>query len=250
MFVLTAVLALSHLTPVKWVKLFNGHDLSGWKAKIRGYEYGENFGNTFRVEDGVIKVSYDKYGGKFDGRFGHLFYKKPFSDYIIRLEYRFTGEQIADGPGWAWRNSGIMIHCQDPKSMGKDQDFPVSAEVQLLGGPEKEKRSTANVCSPGTNIMMNGRLVTQHCNDSISDTFRGDQWVKVEAEVHGSGRVIHRVNGVEVLSYEGIQLDPSDPDGKRLMKGDELMISSGYISLQSESHPCEFRNVELIELPK
>lgn len=233
----------------KWFNLFNGKDLTGWKAKIKGHKFGENFGDTFRVRDGVISVDYSKYGGKFENRFGHLFYKEPYRNYIFRMEYRFVGDQIADGPGWAWRNSGIMIHCQDPKSMLLDQDFPVSAEVQLLGGPERDKRTTANLCTPGTNVMMDGRLITQHCNDSISDTFRGDQWVKVEVEVHGSGKVIHRVNGKEVLTYEGIQLDPQDADGKRLMKGDNLMISGGFISLQSESHPCEFRKIQILGLP-
>lgn len=245
-----ALLATTSPSPQgKWVDLFNGKDLTGWKAKIKGHKFGENFGDTFRVKDGVIQVDYSKYGGKFENRFGHLFYKKSYSNYIFRMEYRFIGDQIADGPGWAWRNSGIMIHCQDPKTMSLDQDFPVSAEVQLLGGPEKDKRTTANLCTPGTNVMMDGRLITQHCNDSTSDTFRGDQWVRVEVEVHASGRVIHRVNGTEVLTYEGIQLDPQDADGKRLIKGDNLMISAGFISLQSESHPCEFRKIQIMELP-
>lgn len=238
------------LAPAKWVKIFNGVNLNGWKPKITGHKFGENFGNTFRVVDGVIRVSYDKYDGEFKGRFGHLFYKKPYKNYIVRLEYRFTGEQIADGPGWAWRNSGIMIHCQDPKTMSLNQEFPVSLEVQLLGGPPTGKRTTGNVCSPGTNIMMDGKLVTQHCNDSHSDTFPGDQWVKAEAEVHGSGLVIHRINGVEVLRYEGAQFDPNDADAKAIMAGKNIMIDTGYISLQSESHPCEFRNVEVLELPQ
>ncbi|MBI3118397.1 MAG: DUF1080 domain-containing protein, partial [Candidatus Hydrogenedentes bacterium] len=117
----------------KWVSLFNGKDLDGWTPKIKGYPLGENFGNTFRVEDGVLKVVYDAYE-KFDGKFGHLFYKEPYSNYRLRVEYRFVGEQVPGGTSWAWRNSGAMLHCQDPKSMGQDQDFPVSIEVQFLGG--------------------------------------------------------------------------------------------------------------------
>ncbi len=231
-----------------WMPMFNGHNLDGWTPKITGYDFGDNFANTFRVENGVIKVSYDGYGGLFKGRFGHLFYKTPYSNYMMRLEYRFTGKQMPDGPGWAFENSGIMIHCQDPKTMRKDQDFPVSCEVQLLGGDVDGERPTGNCCTPGTNIVIGGKLITQHTNNSNSATYRGDQWVKILIEVRGSGKVVHTVNGKEVLTYSGIQYDPTDPDAKPLIKDGKLLIDGGYISLQSESHPCEFRNIEILKL--
>ncbi|MCO5297350.1 MAG: DUF1080 domain-containing protein [Fimbriimonadaceae bacterium] len=231
--------------PQAWQPLFNGHDLSGWTPKITHYPAGENFANTFRVEDGVLKVSYDGYGGKFDGRFGHLFYKTPYSNYKLRLEYRFVGKQIEGGPGWAFKNSGIMIHGQTPESMRVDQDFPVSCEVQLLGGDATGDRPTGNVCTPGTNIVMGGKLITQHCTNSISPTFRGEEWVSCEVEVHGAGLVIHRIDGKEVLRYEQIQFDPNDPDAKTLIRDGKLLIDGGTISLQSESHPVEFRRIEI-----
>lgn len=244
-------LAVASSKPVpkeKWIPLFNGKNIDGWTPKIKGYEFGNNFANTFRVEKGVIKVSYDGYGGEFKERFGHLFFKTPYSSYKLRVEYRFTGDQIKDGPGWAWRNSGIMIHCQDPKSMGKDQDFPVSAEVQLLGaGPEGE-RSTGNLCTPGTNVVMDGKLVTQHCINSNSKSYRGDDWVTIEVEIHGAGKVAHRYEGVDVINYEQVQLDPNDADGKKLIKGEDKLVKGGWISLQSESHPVEFRKVEILPL--
>ena len=229
----------------KWISLFNGKDLKGWTPKIRGYDSGVNFANTFRVKDGVIRVDYDGYDGKFKERFGHLFYKMPYSHYRFRMEYRFTGDQIADGPGWAWRNSGVMIHGQLPTTMTKDQDFPVSAEVQLLGGPETGERTTGNLCTPGTNVVMNGKLITQHCNNSTSETFRGDQWVTIEIEVAGNGVVEHLINGKSVLKYEQIQYDPTDANAKPLIKDGKLAINGGTISLQSESHPVEFRNIEI-----
>lgn len=232
-----------------WTRIFNGKDLTGWSPKIKGYDFGVNFGDTFRVEKGVLKVSYDQYGGKFNDRFGHLFYKKPLHSYRLRFEYRFTGEQMPDGASWAWRNSGIMLHCQDPKTMRKDQDFPVSVEAQLLGGPETGERPTGSVCTPGTNIVIDGKLITQHCTDSTSLTMRGDQWVNFEVEVYGNDKIVHRVNGKEVMAYEQVQYDPRDPDGKSLIRNGALMIGSGYVSLQSESHPVEFRNIELQELP-
>ena len=231
----------------KWISLFNGKDLDGWTPKIKGHELGENYGDTFRVEDGLLKVSYDKYK-KFAGQFGHLFYKEPFSKYRLRVEYRFVGEQCPGGPGWAIRNSGVMIHGQDPKGMRKDQDFPVSIEVQFLGGAASGERPTANLCTPGTHVVMDGELLTRHCTNSRSKTYRGDQWVTVELEVNGSGVIRHLVEGQPVLEYEQPQLDDSDADGKKLIKNGHKLISGGTISLQSESHPIEFRKVEILPL--
>ena len=233
----------------KWVPLFNGRNLDGWTPKIRGYDAGVNYADTFRVENGVLKVSYDKYDGKFDNRFGHLFYKDTFSNYFLKIEYRFVGDQAPGGADWAFRNSGVMLHGQSPQSMRKDQDFPVSIEVQFLGGKGQGTRTTANVCSPGTHIVMKGALVTKHCNDSSSKTYDGDQWVTAIVEVHGNGTIRHFVNGELVIEYEQPQLDDSVDDAKPLIVGGRKMLSGGTISLQSESHPIEFRRVEIMELP-
>jgi hypothetical protein len=230
-----------------WISLFNGKDLEGWKIKITGYELGDNHANTFRVEDGVLKVAYDGYK-KFDGKFGHLFYEQPFSNYLLRVEYRFVGEQCPGGPGWAFRNSGIMIHGQSPESMQKDQNFPVSVEVQLLGGSGKGTRPTGNVCTPGTHVVMDGKLITQHCNNSSSKTYHGDQWVTIEVEVHGNRLVKHVIEGKTVIEYTHPQLDENDADARKLIKSGEKMLHGGSISLQAESHPVEFRKVELRKL--
>lgn len=232
----------------EWKVLFDGKTLSGWTPKIKGYPLGMNFGNTFRVTDGAIEVNYDGYSGKFQDRFGHLFYETPFSNYVLQLEYRFTGSQLPDAPGWAYKNSGVMIHGQTPNSMRLDQDFPVSCEVQFLGGDETGERHTLNMCSPGTHIVMNDKLITQHCVDSNSPTFRGDVWVKAEIEVRGHGAVIHRIDGKEVMRYEKVQFDMNDADAKRLCKDGKVAISGGTISLQSESHPVWFRKIRIKQL--
>jgi hypothetical protein len=233
----------------EWHQLFNGRDLTGWTPKIRGHEAGENFADTFRVEDGVLKVSYDKYDGEFNERFGHLFYEKPFSNYVLRIEYRFIGEQARGGPTWAVRNSGVMLHGQTPESMTKDQDFPASIEVQFLGGNGRNERTTANLCTPGTNVVMNGKLFTPHCTNSSSKTYHGDQWVTVEIEVHGGKLMRHKIDGRTVLEYSEPQLDERDASARRLLEaGSPKMLTGGTISLQSESHPVEFRKVELREL--
>jgi hypothetical protein len=228
----------------EWVDLFNGKNLDGWKVKIAGHDVGDNYKNTYRVEDGVLKVSYDAYE-TFGEKFGNLFYQTPFSHYVLRVEYRFTGQQAAGGPGWAFRNSGVMIHSQSPESMGKSQNFPVSIEVQTLGGDGQRDRSTANLCTPGTHVVMEGTLRTEHCMNSKSETYHGDQWVTLEIEVHGSELIRHIVNGKIVMTYAQPQLDPNDADAKKLIKDGKLLLDGGYIALQAESHPVEFRKVQL-----
>jgi hypothetical protein len=221
-----------------WISLFNGENLEGWSAKIRGQEAGVNFKDTFRVEDGKIVVNYDQYDGAFKKRFGHLFYETPFSHYVLKMQYRFVGEQLPDGPEWAWRNSGVMVHGQTRESMGKTQPFPRSIEVQLLGGPETEERPTANLCTPGTNVVMGGEMHKKHCTESNSKTYRGDQWVNLKIVVRGSKRITHYVNGKQVMTYTKPQ------------KNDGTLLTGGTISLQSESTPVEFRNIKLKPLDK
>lgn len=233
----------------EWIPLFNGRNLDGWIPKITGFEVGENHADTFRVEDGLLKMRYDKYEGEFDGRFGHLFHERLFSYYRIAVEYRFVGEQVPGGPGWAFRNSGIMVHGQPAETMTKDQDFPISIEVQLLGGNGEEERPNANLCTPGTNVVFDGKLETRHCISSRSKTFHGDQWVRVEAIVHGSSVIRHLVNGEEVLSYELSQMGGGNVANHDLsIWKDGQLIEEGSISLQAESHPLEFRKVELLPL--
>ncbi len=232
-----------------WQVLFNGKDLTGWTPKIAKHDLGDNFGNTFRVEKGLLEVRYDKYKN-FDGQFGHLFWKDPYSYYRIAVEYRFVGQQLTGGPPWALRNSGVMMHSPDPRTMPRDQDFPISIEGQLLGGNSDSKpRSTANMCSPGTEIVYQHKVYKDHCLNSSSPTFDGEQWVHAEFEVHGAGSITHYVNGQQVLEYELPQFGGAQVDHyNTTTKPDGLLIEGGYISLQSESHPIDFRKVELLNL--
>lgn len=235
--------------PGEWIQLFNGKDLTGWTPKVRHQPLGENWGNTFRVEDGVLRVVYDdtKAYPKYNEQFAHLFYEKPFSNYRLRVEYRFVGAQCPGGPGWATRNNGLMLHCEDPKLMTLDQDFPASIEVQLLGGNGKDERTTLNLCTPGTNVVMNGKLFTPHCTSSKSKTFHGDQWVTVEVEVRGGEVVRHIIDGETVLEYTEPQLDDRDEHSRMLIEknGGKKLLTGGYISIQGESAPTEFRKIEL-----
>ncbi len=234
----------------KWIQLFNGKDIKDWSVKIRTHDLDDNFANTFRVEDGLMKVRYDGYTA-FDRQYGHIFYKKPFSYYLLQVEYRFVGEQCPGGEGWALRNSGAMLHSQDPKTILKDQDFPISIEAQFLGGNGKDPRTTCNLCTPGTNVVLADTLFTPHCINSKSQTYHGEQWVTANFIVLGDEEVHHLVGTDTVFSYfkpqiGGGNVSPVDP----AVKIDGMLLKEGYISLQSESHPIDFRKVALVDLSK
>lgn len=236
----------------RWTPIFNGKDLAGWVPKINHHPAGENWSRTFRVENGVLKVSYDDYGGRFKDEFAHLIYNKRLSSYRLRLEYRFTGGSAPGVPAWAIRNSGVMIHGQAPQAMALDQRYPISVEAQLLGGSSPgEVRPTGNVCTPGTTVSIGGVPMKDHCRNSTSPTFQDGEWVRFEVEVHGGRLVRQYVNGKLVMEYGDITLDPTEfRRFANIDPGDAKVgpVTSGYVSLQGESSPVEFRKIELMEL--
>jgi hypothetical protein len=239
------MLSCSNGEKENWIELFNGKDITGWDIKITGSPLNVNYKNTFRVEDGVLKVNYDEYEN-FNNEFGHIFYNKPFSSYKLRIEYRFTGNQVTGGPSWAFRNSGVMLHSQSAASMNLNQDFPVSIEAQFLGGDGVSERTTGNVCTPGTHIVIGDQLITQHCTNSVSKTYHGDVWVHAEFVVLADSIIHHIIEGDTVLTYTKPQIGGDLPEGFPLAEG--TLLKGGYICLQAESHPVEFRKVELLDL--
>lgn len=235
----------------EWVSLFNGKDIDDWIVKIFHHEVGENFGNTFRVEDGIIKVRYDEYGD-FNDQFGHLYYKQPFSYFHLVVEYRFVGELQPGAPDYTLRNSGIMFHSQDPRTMPKEQNWPISVEMQFLGGlGDGNPRPTGNMCSPGTDVVYEGEIDPRHCISSTSDTYDGDQWVRAEAIVLGDSLITHIINGDTVLQYSQPQIGGGVVEGyDPAIKEDGKLLSEGFIALQSEGQPIDFRKVEIRNLEK
>ena len=229
-----------------WTQLFNGRDLSGWTPKIAGYAFGQNHANTFRVVDGLLQVRYDQYDD-LHSQFGHLFYKTPYSSYHLEVEYRFVGEPARGTPEWAFENNGIMIHAQPPLTMGRAQDFPISIEVQLLGGlPDGKPRPTANMCSPGTEVDIDGKQARAHCVNSKSKTYPLNEWVRVEVVVRGDTSITHIVNGDTVMTYTHPRIGGGVVTGyDPAVKVDGTPLTSGYIALQSEGHPIDFRRVAI-----
>jgi hypothetical protein len=235
----------------KWVSLFNGVDTKDWTVKIHHHEVGVNFGNTFRVADSSVQVRYDQYG-EFNDQFGHLYYKQPFSYYHLRLQYRFVGELQKGAPSYTLRNSGVMFHSQDPHTMPKEQDWPISVEMQFLGGlADGKPRPTGNMCSPGTEVIYEGKMDPRHCINSKSKTYGGDQWVTAELIVLGDSLITHIINGDTVLQYTKPQIGGGvanryDPK----IKIDGKLLKEGFIALQSEGQPVDFRRIEIMVLPK
>jgi len=246
----------------EWVSLFNGKDLNGWNIKIANHSLNDNFNNTFQVQDSMIRVVYDEYED-FDDKYGHMYYKTPYSYYKLRFDYRFLEEQTSGGENWNIRNSGVMIHSQSAKSNALEQHFPVSLEIQLLGGLNKGVRTTANLCTPGTAVYFNGKLDYTHCITSESKTYNGDQWVHIEAIILGNESILHIVENDTVLKYtrpeidssflskdyKGIDWDNFGVTNKKIwLDKAGKPIGEGYIALQAESHPIDFKNIELLDL--
>jgi len=237
---------------LQWVSLFNGKDLTGWDIKITGYDLNDNYNNTVRVEDGIMKIDYDKYTN-FTNQFGHIYYKKPYSYYRLLVEYRFVGRQIKGGPSWDVRNSGVMVHSQSAASVLKNQEFPVSLECQLLGGLDDGERTTANLCTPGTYVEMGNKTNMQHCINSVSKTYNGDQWVTVEMVVLGDSLIQHIIDNKVVLEYSHPKIGEQGDDIKRYLDNDlfkkmNTPLKEGYIALQAESAPVQFRKVLILDL--
>jgi hypothetical protein len=247
-----------------FIPLFNGRNLDGWTPKFAGYAMGENPRNTFRVEDGLLRVSYDEYEN-FDDLYGHLYYALPFSHYRLRFDYRFTGEQVPGGATWNVRNSGVMLHSQAAATNEIGQHFPVSIELQLLGGLEDGRpRPTGNVCTPGTAVVLGDTVDYRHCISSSSPTYDGDGWVSAEAVVRGGASMHFLIEGDTVLSFTEPQIgggfiyrsEEGDDwtqaqileDRQDWIDREGEVLTEGYIALQAESHAIDFRNIRIQEL--
>ncbi len=232
-----------------WTQLFNGRDLTGWTVKVHHHDAGENFGDTFRVRDSVIEVRYDQYQ-VFNDQFAHLYYDKPFNKFHLKVDYQFVGKMMADAPSYVEFNSGVMYHSQDPRSMRKEQNWPISVEMQFLAGLDDGKpRPTGNMCSPGTDIEFQGKTYDGHCLDSSSPTYKQDEWVHAELIVYGDSIIHHVINGDTVLTYSKPTI------GGGVVAGYDSAIwkpgtplKSGFIALQAEGQPINFKNVRIREL--
>lgn len=263
--VLTSIIFIYGVTfekPVKeskeeWIDMFNGENLDGWDIKIAGFPMNDNHKNTFRVEDGMLRISYDDYD-LFNNHFGHLYYHKSYSHYKMSLDYRFIGTKVEDAPSYVDRNSGVMFHSQSAESVELGQSFPVSLEMQLLAGLGTGERPTANICTPGTLVHIDGELREEHCINSTSKTYEGEGWVNAVLEVYGDSLIRHIIEGDTVLTYHnpligGGFVSPQFDwtaahisNSKIWTDKDNQPLTSGYIALQAEGQAIDFKNIKLL----
>jgi hypothetical protein len=228
------------------VKIFNGQDLTGWVPLIKKSAFNVNYQNTFRADPAnqIIRVTYEDYPDTdFDGRYGMLYYDKYLTDYRVRLTYRFREPQAQNPSQWGKNNTGLMLFGIDPRDVMGDPDFPPAIEIQLLGTPSTGGTNNANLCQPGG--MWVSKLFGENngsgngCKASKSGPApTAGEWVTIEAEVLVSGETKiyqHPETITPVLSISGPMYN-NQP------------VLGGYMAIQSESQPVEFKDIELKEL--
>ncbi|MFX0555650.1 3-keto-disaccharide hydrolase [Maribacter sp. CXY002] len=234
-------------TTNNWIPIFNGKDLDGWTMKINGYPVGENFGNTFRVKDSILSIRYDAYGPEFGERFGALFYDRELTNYRLKVTYRFVGDTAPGAPEWGYRDSGVQIHTQPPNTVQLNQSFPICLEYNLHGGNGTEDRPLGAICGIGMKVEVDGERSDLFCNPAkVGKTFHGDQWVTIEIDVK-DGKMKHFVNGEEIMSYANPIYDTKNEFAQAFIQEGDSTVKSGYISLQSNSHPIDFKKIELLK---
>ena len=232
-----------------WIQLFDGKSLDGWVPKITGYPLEKTTPTPSASSTAPCRRRPTGPRRREQIRPSFL----PTSEVLllhrrrrVPLHRRAGGRRSRLGHSQQWPDVAQPVAAIDVEGPG----FPISVEVQLLGGlPNGKPQSTANMCSPGTQVFIDGTMVKGHCLDSKSQTYAGDQWVRVEVAVRGGERLIHKVEGQTVLEYEkptigGGEVNKFDP----AVKVDGTLLTDGYIEIQGESHPTEFRKIEVLNL--
>lgn len=194
-----------------WVSLFNGRDLSGWVNVNCGPE-------TWGVKDGVITCTGKPTGG--------LRTQRMYENFILELEWR----HLKSGG-----NAGIFVWSSAIAAPGVP--FLRSIEVQVLDN--------------GFNVKGKNQWYTTH-----GDVF----------PIHGSSmKPMHRGNGSRCFPLEERSKDSPQwnhyrivgrdgsirlsVNGKEVSGGDQCMWRKGYLGLESEGSPTEWRNIRIKELP-
>lgn len=224
-----------------WVKIFNGQDLTGWSPLIHKSAYKQDPYNTFRADpvNHVIKVTYEDYPNGFEDRCGLLYYDKLLTNYRVRVTYRFLEPQAPGPVSWGKNNTGLMIFGIDPAKVTGDPEFPPLIEIQLLGANSTGGNTTPNMCVPGGMTM---KKSTAECGNNHTGVAPppAAEWVTVEAEVHVKG-------DTKVFQYPN-KTTPVITMSGPVYQGKDVV--NGYLSLQSESQPLEYKDIELMELPE
>ena len=195
--------------------LFNGKDLTGWKAVTKDAKLDAK--ETWTVlPGGVLKCS-----GK---PTGYLATEAEYADYTLRLEWRYAPTDLKRP------NSGVLLHVQ------KENVFwPHSLEAQLAHGQAGDlwlqydavKKLPTIAIDPARKDAANKegrRFVRIAANEPFEKPL--GEWNRYEIECVG-GAVKLTVNG------------------KLANEGAACSLTRGRIALQAEGAEVHFRNIEL-----
>ena len=237
------------VAPMARVALFNGRDLSGWHASLKGHAPGEDPTGVFTVKDGELRVS--------GGENGALITDAAWRDYQLTVEYRWTGT----GPGaekGRCGDSGILLHVR-----GDEQAFcgawPVSFECNLILG------KTGDLCLLGPKTATNDLK----CLSWLDERGSWDDWKGHWKRLTVGNRVNASSNRLDWKGLKGQLANPPERpegewnrleitargstmaialNGKRITAAIDLYPAGGRIGLQSVGHGIAFRKVELTPL--
>ncbi|HEY9489744.1 MAG TPA: DUF1080 domain-containing protein, partial [Chryseosolibacter sp.] len=139
----------------------------------------------------------------------------------------------------------VKIHHHDA-GVNFVNTFRAEGGLVLAGLGDGKSRPTGNMCSPGTEIVYNGQIYDGHCLNSSSRTFDKDKWVKAELIVHGDSAITHIIEGDTVLQYSKPTIGGGVVQGyDSTLWHPGRPLKSGFIALQSEGQPIDFRNIQL-----
>lgn len=199
--------------PPQWVDLFNGTNLVNWVDVNTSAE-------TWRAEDGVLKCT---------GRpIGVMRSEKQYENFILEIEWRHMKKK---------GNSGVFLWSDaDPKG-GR---LPLGMEVQML---ELDWVNKGEGKPPAHIGYISGELFGAGGLTATPENPRGSRSMSKELRCKGVGEwnkyVIVAVDGTVKLGINGKFVNGIRDSSKK----------KGYLCLESEGSPIEFRNIRIMELP-
>jgi hypothetical protein len=189
------------------VQLFNGKDLSGWRAVFDDPTTKTN--EAWKIDKGVLRAMAI---GK-----GYIRTEVPYADYKFHVEWRWP-----KGPG----NSGVVLHI-----VGGDRVWPKGFEAQLKSEHAGDIVMFAD--ARGTRAAIGEKpgepKTTRLERIGPSRENPAGEWNSYDI-VSSGGTVTLSANGEEVNHMSN------------------AVPNAGYIALQTEGTPIEFRNITLTTL--
>lgn len=210
------------IVPTKVMPLFNGRDLSGWKADVPEKDTNPSAPDSFIVRKGLL-VSLGTPGG-------HLLTDKSYRNYRLEVEYRFSAK-----PG----NCGVLVHASRLRALYKM--FPQSIEVQM------EHLNAGDFWCIQENIEVPDM-------EKRRPRKPGEKWGGSEGDAR---RILNLTDGSEkpVGEWNQMIIEARDRairvwvNRDLVNEGFNCTVDRGKIALQAEGSEVEFRKVEIGPLP-